>query len=229
MTAAARLDLYAGIHKAMRAMMADLVTAAGRMDPDDGRDVHATLERVAEGLHLAEEHLRLEDRFMHPALEAKRPGASARAALEHAGHEEEFARLREAVADLRAAAGPARRTAAYRLYLALARWMAGNFLHMEYEELHHNPVLWETYTDEELGALHARLLAAVPPPDMMAVQRWMVPSIDHAERVAQFTGLRRGAPAAVFERVLAIARETLGEGDWEKLSRALDDRLAAAA
>jgi hypothetical protein len=226
---AGRLEMYAGIHKALRALMGELVTAAGRMDPDDDHDVHATLEDIQEGLALCEKHLRIEDEIVHPALEARRPGSSARAAFEHAGHGEEYARLREAIAAVRAAPGPARHAASYRLYLALARWTADNFVHMEYEELHLGPALWEAYTDEELHGIHRRILAGNPPPVMARYLRWIVPSLNHGERVAQFAGMRAGAPREAFEGALALARAHLAPRDWDKLARALDVPLAAAA
>ena len=37
--AAPRLDLYQGIHKAMRAFMADTLLAVGRMDADDALEL----------------------------------------------------------------------------------------------------------------------------------------------------------------------------------------------
>lgn len=34
-----RVDLYVGIHKAMRALMADILVAVGKMDPADDSEV----------------------------------------------------------------------------------------------------------------------------------------------------------------------------------------------
>jgi hypothetical protein len=227
MTQAKRQDLYTGIHKALRALMADLLTSAGRMDADDERDVRETLERIDEGLAVCEGHLRHENEFLHPALEARRAGTSARAAREHEEHELQFARLREAIAAVRSAAGPERSRAAYRLYLALARWMAENFLHMEHEELHHHPALWDAYTDEELRALLGRLLASVPPPEMAKVLRWMLPYQNHGERLAQLAAIRATAPRAAYEGALAVCRAHLAPPDWDKV--ALATRIPTAA
>lgn len=224
-----RQNLYAGIHKALRALMAELVTAAGRMDPDDEGDVRATLARIEEGLQLCEKHLQLEEAWLHPAMEARRPGTSARAALDHAGHEREFESLRAALGTVRDGSGAARREAAYELHLALARWMAGNFLHMEHEERHHNAALWDAYSDAELAAIRTRMLATVPPGVMARYQRWMVPSLNHAERVAQFAGIRASAPPEAFAGLLATAASHLPARDWGKLSRALDLAPQAAA
>lgn len=226
---AARLDLYAPIHKALRALMADMVTSAGRLDPADDADVRATLARLEEGLVLCERHLRHEDETLHPAIEAARPGATARAGLEHAGHLEEFARLRAAMASFLAAPPGARGALAHGIYLAFARWMAENFLHMEHEEAHHNAVLWEAYSDAQLLELHGRIVAGIPPAEMAAVLRWMLPSSSHPERLAQLAGMRADAPREAYESALALAREGLGARDWQKLFAALEARPALAA
>ena len=173
MNPASRPDLYAPIHKALRALMADLVVAVGRMDPADDADARATIGRVLEDLALCEEHMRLEDTILHPALEARRPGATARAAFEHAGHVAEFAELRTAIADFLDAGASGRRELAHPLYLRMARWAANNYLHMEHEEAHHGPALLAAFGDAELGALHARILAAIPADAMPKYLRWL--------------------------------------------------------
>ena len=229
MTTTPRIDLYAGIHKALRALMADLLTAVGRMDPADDVDVRATFERLNEGLALCEKHLQHEDRFVHPAIEARRPGATARATLEHAGHVEEFAELRAAMDAFLAASRPARLASAHGLYLAFARWMANNLLHMEHEETHHNRALWDACTDAELLEILARIHANIPPQEMGLVLRWMLPSSNHPERVAQLAGMREGAPREAYEAALALARSRLAPRDWDKLARALETPAAMAA
>ena len=57
---APRVDLYAGIHKALRAFMADTLLAVGRTDPADAQEVAATRERLGTLLDLcAGQHLAL--------------------------------------------------------------------------------------------------------------------------------------------------------------------------
>jgi hypothetical protein len=228
MIPSSRVDLYAGIHKALRALMADLVTGLGRMDPGDDADVNATLGRFLDGLALCEKHMRLEDEFLHPAIEARRPGATARADLEHAGHAADFEALRRAVAAFLAAAAPARRAGAHALYLQAARWMADHVAHMEHEEAHHNAALHEAYSDAELLEIHARILARVPPEAMAKYLRWILPSTSHGERLALLQGLRAGAPHGAYAGALALARERLTARDWEKLDAALAGMAAAA-
>ena len=96
---APRLDLYAGIHKAMRAIMTDSLLALGRLDTDDEADMNDMAERLEGLLALCGQHLTHENDFVHPALEARASGASLTIATEHVEHVRHIAALR---ADLHA-------------------------------------------------------------------------------------------------------------------------------
>ena len=128
--------MYSGIHKALRAFMADTLLAVGRMDPADEADVGQVSTRVLELVAVCAGHLQHENDFVHAAIEARAPGASAAIAHEHEheDHVKHIARLSDLVVVLRAAVPEARGTAAARLYRELALFMAENFEHMHVEE-----------------------------------------------------------------------------------------------
>lgn len=104
--AAPRLDLYAGIHKALRALMADTLLAVGRMDSDDAWELAQTSQRVQELLDFCASHLKHENRFVHAAIEARAAGASALIAHEHEEHEQHIGRLSGLAAALLRAPAP---------------------------------------------------------------------------------------------------------------------------
>ena len=108
-----------------------------------------------------------------------------------------------------------------KLYRHLALFVAENFEHVHNEETAGNALLWATHTDAELMAIHGALLASIKPQEMAVALRWMIPALNHAERVAMLRGMRHDAPAPVFQSVLRIAREHLAPRDWEKLTAAL--------
>src|SRR5262245_29851172 len=84
--AAARHDIYAGVHKGLRSCMAEALVAAGRMDAHDPVEVIGTLAQVRELLALCRAHLHAEDQFLHPAMEGRRPGSARQTAKEHEDH-----------------------------------------------------------------------------------------------------------------------------------------------
>ena len=218
---APRFDMYSGIHKALRAFMADTLLALGRMDPSDDADVAQASGRVLQLLGFCGSHLAHENHFVHAAIEARAPGASDRIGHEHEEHEREIAQLSAQVAALVAAAPQQRAAAALALYRALSLFIAGNFQHMHVEETAHNAVLWARYTDAELVAIHDALVASIPPEEMMVTARWLVPFMNPQERAMLMADIRAKAPAPAFAAMLEGVMPHLNAGEWQKLTRAL--------
>lgn len=217
-----RFDMYTGIHKALRALMADTLMALGRMDPKDEADVAQASQRVLELLDFCGSHLRHENEFVHAAIEARAPGASDQIAGEHDEHERHIAHLRGLIVALAAQPATARGAAALALYREMALFVAANFRHMHVEETAHNAVLWARYTDAELADIHGALLASIPPQEMMFALRWLVPFMNPEERAAMLGDMREHAPAPAFAAALDMVRPLLSEPEWGKLARDLD-------
>lgn len=219
---AARFDMYTGIHKALRAMMADTLLAVGRMDPADTEEVTAVSGRVMELLDFCTGHLQHENAFVHTAIEARAPGASEAVAHDHVEHVAHITALKQAIAAIWASpAGRCPPEAALALYRQLALFVADNFHHMHTEETAHNAVLWARYTDAELIAIHDALLASIPPAEMMFTLRWLVPYMSPDERCALLGGMREQAPAPAFAAALETVQPHLTLTEWAKLARAL--------
>ena len=165
--AAPRMDMYASIHKALRAFMADTLLGLGRMDVDDDLEFAQTCDRVMQLLDLCRAHLHHENQFVHTAMQARAPGTCAAIEAEHTEHEATITALAGGVAHLLGCARAARPATTHVLYRQLALFMAHNFEHMNEEETAHNRVLWQHYTDEELVRIHDALVASIPPQEMM--------------------------------------------------------------
>lgn len=209
-----RLDLYSHIHKALRLAMCETLHQLGRMDIDDPLDLGTSLAQMDALLDAARHHLEKENTFLHPAIEARRAGASAAIEAEHDEHLDSIATLRAEGAALRAMPSPA---AAQRLYRRFAGFVAHNFEHMAVEESRHNQALWAAYTDAELHELHGRLLASIGPREMSEVLRWMIPALTPTERAELIGGL----PPEVQGPVMASARALINDAAWAKLCRAM--------
>lgn len=219
--AVARLDMYAGIHKALRALMTDTLVAVGRMDPADDHDTEQTTQRVLELMDFCASHLRHENEFIHTAIEARAPGASGVIAHDHEEHEKEIGRIARAATALLQLPASSRSPSALALYRELALFIAHNFEHMHVEETAHNAVLWSRYTDAELVDIHNRLVASIPPTEMMFVLRWLVPFMNPAERLELLADMQRHAPPPAFQAALDVARPHLNDAEWGKLMRGL--------
>lgn len=213
----ARMDLYASIHKGLRSFMADTLAAVGRMDTDDAAERDSTLAQLRALLELLERHARHEDEFIHPVLQARRPGAAGGCSAEHERQRGQLRALRRQADAVEAGSGEARAAAALDLYRQLALAIAENLTHMHEEETANNAVLWAECTDDELVQIHDRIVESVDAQEMAQVIRWMAPSLTPHERTALFGALQAKAPAEVFHRLLEVARPHLAPRDWNKL------------
>lgn len=220
-TGLGRFNFYAGIHKALRAFMADTLLAVGRTDPTDDAELERTVAQVNELMALCESHVAHENGFAHPMLEARSPGVSSTVAQEHEGHLHHIAHLRDAAQALPSCTAGEREAGLHALYLALALFVADNLQHMHKEETVHNAALWAAYSDVELVEMHDALLATIPPAEMMLVMRWMMPNLTAHERLGVMQDMRAKAPAPVFEGMVDAARGMLGVQDMLKLARGL--------
>ena len=216
-----RVDMYSGIHKALRALMADTLLAVGRMDCDDALERAQTMQRVQELLDFCGNHLKHENEFIHAAIEARAPGASEVIAHEHEEHLRDIALLAAAARQVLECAVLERPRAAQVLYRELTLFIADNFHHMNVEETAHNAVLWARYTDAELGAIHDALVGSIPPAEMMYTARWLVPFMNPLERLGLLDGIRAKAPAPAFQAILDVVKPHLTPQEWTKLARGL--------
>lgn len=221
---APRLDIYASVHKGLRAMMMDTLSVVGRADANDSAELNTACERVLALCDTCASHLEHENEFIHPVMEAHRPGSTAQVAADHDDHLAAITELCAMARALRSAnlvSEPDQQQAMTALYRKLALFVAENFIHMHAEEVEHNPVLWATHGDEELRTLEGRIAASIPPAQHLLFLRWMVPALPPAERTALLVGLQAAAPPPVVAAVLDTVRPHLSPRDWGALNSAL--------
>lgn len=216
-----RCDLYAPIHKALRLFMTDTLARLGRLDTADRDESRAMLAQLDALLDLCTSHLQHENDFLHPALEARQRHAAARTALDHIEHGHGIAALRAEAQGLREAPAVRAPALALRLYRQLALFVANNLQHMHVEETANNAALWEHYSDEELRALHDRLLATLSDAERLQVARWMIPALSPAERAAVLGAMRAQMPPEAFRTVLDAVQPHVDHAGWIKLTQAL--------
>lgn len=223
-TASNRYNLYTNIHKGLRAFMADTLITVGQTDGHDAQQVEIANAAVRSLLMLCRAHLDHEDHFIHPVLEACAPHSSVRCAEEHFEHLREFNQLELHLehALLLASVGAADAPQVWLgLYLHLNQFVADNYLHMQKEEQENMAVLWRHHSDEQLMALSKQLVASITPEEMALSMRWMLPNLNHRERVAMLGGLKAQAPALVFNERMVAVKAVLSQRDWDKLVNGL--------
>ncbi len=218
---AVRYDSYLLIHKALRALMAETLVRLGRLDPDDDGETHTVIEQVRQAIALGQAHLDKEEMFVHPAMEARAPGSTRRAAADHVSHLAAFERILAACNQVETSRGPARAGAALCLYRRFALLMAEDLVHMHAEETENNAVLWATHTDAEIMQLIDRLVASIPPETLARYLRWMVAANAPQDRIRLLSGVKLGMPKPGFARLLETILPHLPLAERGKLIGAL--------
>ncbi len=216
-----RYNIYSNPHKALRLALGELLVAAGRVDPCDDAEVAGLAGQVRSLLLFCRTHLEKEEAFVHPAMEARRPGSTVATDHDHRDHLAAFEQLEADVRALEESSAERRDAAATDLYRHLALFAADNFVHMHTEETDNNDALWAAYADDELRALEQRLVASIPPEVLQITLRWMMPAMNPSERAGLLLELRERVPAAAFAAIVAGAQSSLTEPERRKLALTL--------
>lgn len=222
-----RFDMYRLPHKGIRAVMSHVLCELGALDASDAAEVERALADVSTLVAMCRTHLNNENSFIHPAMEARRPGSTAHVAKEHVDHERALERLETLSRAVERADDGGRARACHRLYAEMGYFVAENLEHMLREETENNAVLWACYSDEELREIDHALVAAIPPEKVMQFLRWMAPALSPGERAGLLGGIRAGAPPQVFAAIFASVEAHLSPRQLEKLTAALEVPSAA--
>ena len=158
---APRFDMYCFIHKALRQYMAHTLRGLGALDASEADERNVVLDNVDGLLAMLRSHLQHENDFVHTAIEARQPGGARETADDHLEHQEAIRNLEDESRALRDAHDEHRPQLALRLYRHLAAFVGENLVHMQVEETRNNATLWALYSDEELVAIHDRLVASI--------------------------------------------------------------------
>lgn len=212
-----RYDIYGNIHKGLRRTQCLLLGRLGANDFEDAATTEKLLGDLRRLLSMAAAHVKHEDTEIHAALN-KRGIETGLLDEQHEDHHAAFRILEDRIAAVETAAASRRAEAGRALYLAFAAYIADDFAHMHEEETVTSPLLWQTFTDEELQAIEMRIVSALPPEENMAFTRIMLPAMNPGQRAAMVGGMLQGMPGEVFAAVVEFAiRPSLTEAEFQAL------------
>lgn len=203
--------MFTAIHKGLRRALCETLVTIGCTDADEPQAVDATLRQVRGVVQFCAEHLRLENQFVHTAMELRRAGSSATSAEQHREHETQFRTLLALATAIAQGGTAARRAGLAELYRTFAAFVAENCLHMAEEEARDQATLWALFDDIELLAIEGQIVAAHTPEEMAFAMTWMLPALSPAERVELLGSARAGMPPAAFVGFLDFACSLLDE------------------
>ncbi len=221
-----RNSLYRDIHKGIRRLMFDLVNRAGRTDFNDAVAVSMLRAETRSCFELLSAHAHHENVFMAPVVTAHAPHLSNLVAPAHDEHEMEIEALTLMLERLDSSHSGAA-AAGHDLVVRLSRFFGDLFVHMADEEEQIMPALWKAMTDEEIAAVEHQIVASIAPDKLARFLSWMLPAMNHPERVEMLGAMQQTAPPEVFAFVLDLSRSVLTVNEMEALERSLSIGTAA--
>ncbi len=193
-------------------------------DPLDDVAVIDARDRIEELLHLLDVHSVHEDTYLGPLIERHLPVLATRLQREHVNLDELTAEIRRQLDALTLATGADRRIGQHRLYLTLSEFTAAYLQHQTTEEVDVLPALNRAAGRDELMAANAALVAAISPGDMDGYMRLIVPAVNPQDRAELYGAMRAVAPDDAFTSLLDIARNSLDQDAYDRLT---DDLIRA--
>jgi len=211
-----RIELYAPVHKCLRAEAFALAHELARSDWNDGAQAAAAAGRVTRLVEFLDEHAQHEDAHLMP-LVARAASALALAPELESDHVRVDAALR-GLATLATRIGAARnggRAALGReLERCFQRALAEQLVHLQREEHEAEPALHAQLDELELVRAHERILADIPAPRLAQWFELILPALGEEECARMLAGLYARAPHDVFEALTTPARTHLGAQAW---------------
>lgn len=206
----ATFDLYSTVHKGLRSLLYDAATCVGRTDFTSEAEVGAAVRTVRRALDFLDEHAEHEDREILPVLQAKNAWTAEELGADHARLEGLHQEIVALLPRIEGAEGSLRESLGQRLAQRVNRLVAEHIHHMEREERSGNRVLWAHCTDEELQAIHQRIVTTIGAQRLVQWAEFMVPALDRREREHMLAGIRELVPAAVVAALGLGAMEVRG-------------------
>jgi hemerythrin-like domain-containing protein len=220
----ARVDILTPIHKAMRSMIYELGKELQTTDFTDEHANQATVSHLnpdissassASILSYLKEHHELEEKDIFPQVRAYEPKMIDTLLQEHGEIVKMMTALLKIVDELKATRNQEQKMeVGDKLNRSANDLFAFYLTHISGEDVTIVPAMWKHLTDEQLIAVRANIEKDILPERYAGWMSWIFPSLNVNELTGMFIGLKKGAPAPVFENMARMAEKALSEDRW---------------
>jgi hypothetical protein len=197
------LNIFAGIHKAIRRGLADLLGQLGTTDFDNASALGHLGDGLESLLAFCEDHLAHEETVARPACGNRLvPEAFDRG---HPQHLRFIAEIRALFRAVQASSKQERPGLAHALYLHFSVFMADCLEHMAEEERVLLPLMLKALGEKEVLAIRERILASMAPAALAEAAGRMLSACNATEQRQLLLGILAKAPRAA---AVALVRST---------------------
>ena len=212
-----RFSIYRPIHKAMRHILFSTSSQIGLADFADDAVTRETLATLDRTIGFLREHRGHEDAHVHPALESKVPGITARFAEDHEEDERLSTEIEQLTARIRVATGAQRVELGLEVHERFNAYVGIYLGHLYREETELQQALWDNLTEEELIAIDAVIAREIPPERMGDWLTEMCASYNPDEISLILNIVKAEAPPEVFQGVTQLAESVMQPEMWAKV------------
>lgn len=204
-----RYNLFNQIHKGLRGILYD---TALRLQQNDFSQPQASevVEQLYQVLVFFDEHAENEDQFILPHIRKHNAVLIDELENDHVIDHHLTHTLFDHIREWKTTDSASQREAiGQRILFAFNEFIGFNLYHMNKEENVLMDQLWQHYTDADIRQMEHEIIQAIPPQTLMAESRWMMRSINDKEVIGWLSGVKQGAPIALFDTFLEMAQEEL--------------------
>ena len=212
-----RFSIYRPIHKAIRRLLFSTSRQVGLADFADDAITQKTLATLDRTIAFLREHRGHEDTHVHPALESKVPGSTARFAEDHEEDETLTKEIEQLAARIRNANGAQRVELGVEVHERFNAYIGIYLGHLYREETELQQALWDNFTDEELIAMDAAIAREIPPERMGDWLTEMCASYNPDEISLILNIVKAEAPPEDFQGVTQLAESVMQPAMWAKV------------
>lgn len=224
----AHVNLYTAIHKYLRQQFFSTLNAVGTVNEFDPVASASVLRAVRELLNFCQTHLQHEDTFIHAAIQRRSPATHLASAADHREHQHRIAQLSDRLNRLERASPASAPALWLDLYRDLALFIGDNLDHMQVEETLIFQLLCDLFSPDELAALHAELVAAIPAAQMESLLGPMLAAQSYSDQLSLLADSRRQMPVAAFRGLIHSLASLLPTDRFLDLQQALGGDTAIA-
>ncbi|WP_256004153.1 hypothetical protein [Pedobacter deserti] len=214
-----RFNLFRNVHKGLRALLADTLILLQQTDFLIQTEANTAFERIKLVLLLMHQHTKWEVDFVFQKLGANALSMTGYFANQHYHADALTMNMDVLICGLEDAKSQTEKEAiSYSLLDAFVEFTAYNFTHMTMEEQLINPLLWHTFSDQELQAMQMQHLNTANSQSQQAFLQWMLIHNSNRELANWLNSMNCSATAPQFRRVFDLAQEVLSPERLEFLN-----------
>ena len=214
-----RLKLFEVPHKGIRNAFGQISLLAGNADYSDKETVRRLHEMGKDLCVFLSSHADDENDVVLAELEKKVPGASVHDMKDHEVIEIKQAKLEKMLDTIyeKSETGEDPAPLGAEFYFEFSRFASEYLAHMIGEEEITQKLLWDNFTDEELLGFRGRIIGNMKPEILLMTYRYIMPALDANTRAIILTMMKKGLPAELFDKMMAIGKKYLPAPDINQL------------